>query len=192
MYRTGAPSTVPVLVWNAFCNAPYRQEQPLLCVTCLTACRTGSRPPAQKHPEALGIAAVQSWPNLGDLVKFLKSTQEENSGACLSLWCDCTCPCTVEHAQKYWICLPLGCERSSSAEKWYGRMLNHLLEQLHNALAHCELSCFWYRLHAGFVCQLCCLVGRWAEKGLEIWGCDWQGETLIRSLAWDRSLLLFS
>lgn len=31
----------------------------------------------------------------------------------------------------------------SSAEKWYGRMLNHLLEQLRNALAHCKLSC-WF------------------------------------------------
>lgn len=29
----------------------------------------------------------------------------------------------------------------SSAEKWYRRMPNHLLEQLHNALAHCRLSC---------------------------------------------------
>lgn len=30
----------------------------------------------------------------------------------------------------------------SSAEKWYGRMLNQLLEQQHNALAPCKLSCW--------------------------------------------------
>lgn len=49
--------------------------------------------------------------------------------------------------------------KGPSSQKWYGRMLNHLLKQLYNALAHCLLD-FSYRFYAGFICQLCCLVGK--------------------------------
>lgn len=71
----------------------------------------------------------------------------------------------------------------SSAEKWYGRMLNHLLERLHNALAHCRLmaGCWLHLPIVLFSRQM-------RRKGSRDWG--WGGGTLINPWLWDRSLLL--
>lgn len=71
----------------------------------------------------------------------------------------------------------------SSAEKWYGRMLNHLLERLHNALAHCRLmaGCWLHLPIVLFSRQM-------LRKGSRDWG--WGGGTLINPWLWDRSLLL--
>lgn len=59
----------------------------------------------------------------------------------------------------------------SSAEKWYRRMPNHLLEQLHNALAHCRLSC-WFLILVGCWLHLpiVLLTDKCTEKGLETGG----------------------
>lgn len=70
----------------------------------------------------------------------------------------------------------------SSAEKWYRRMLNHLLERLHNALAHCRLSC-WFLILVGCWLHLpIVLFSRQVHrKGARDWG--WSGGDPDQSLA---------
>lgn len=60
---------------------------------------------------------------------------------------------------------------------------------VHWLTANCLVG-FCYRFDAGFICQLCCLVEKYAEKGLGV-GRVREGGT-DRSLAGDRSLLLYS
>ena len=77
----------------------------------------------------------------------------------------------------------------SSAEKWYRRMLNHLLERLHNALAHCRLYC-WFLILVGcwLHLQIVLFSRQVHRKGARDWG--WSGGTLINPWLWGRSLLL--
>lgn len=94
--------------------------------------------------------------------EFLKSTQEKYRCFLVFVMALAIAPWSMLRNTKF-VC-PWDGKGPSSAEKWYGRTLGHLLAQLCNALACCRML---YGFNRGFICQLCCLVGKYTVNGLE-------------------------
>lgn len=188
--KTGASSTVSLLlVWSFFHNATYRLQQPLsLCVHALHCTEldmvlvpeaSSCAWQAQLHsPVPFWVTMLRSWKVHRRKIQMF---------ACLcNVIALVITPWSMLRNIKF--VSHQDVKGPSSAEKWYGRMLNHLLERLH-ALAHCRLSC-WFLIQVGCWLHLpIVLFTRQAHrKGSRDWG--WSGGTLINPWLWDRSLLL--